>query len=296
MSAPAPALRMEGAGVWRARPDGTRAQLLAGVDWTVRPGERWAVIGANGAGKSTLLTLAAAHGFPSEGRVHVLGEEIGHVDMRALRERIGRVDAADATAFRTRLSARDVVLTGATGSIHLREDRVLAEHRDRADELLALLGCSRFAHRRLAHLSRGERQRVLLARALMARPALLLLDEPTEGLDLPGRETYLEGLETLAAARPELAMVQVSHHLEDLPRGVDHAMLLRAGRVVARGPASEVLTEDDLSRCFGVPVRLARLDGRLLAVVAAAPRADAAGDGRPVGPPLEWGDGDAIDR
>src|SRR5690606_3517560 len=129
-----PALEMRGAGVWRARPGGGRAQLLTGVDWTVRPGERWAVIGANGAGKTTLLTLAGAHGFPSEGTVRILGEELGHVDMRELRERIGRVDAGDAGAFRARLSAREVVLTGATGSIHLRADRVLPGHGERADE------------------------------------------------------------------------------------------------------------------------------------------------------------------
>ena len=259
---------MRGAGVWRARPDGGRAHLLTGVDWTVRPGERWAVIGANGAGKTTLLTLAGAHGFPSEGRVRILGEELGRVDMRVLRERIGRVDAGDAGAFRHRLSAGEVVLTGATGSFHLRTERVRPDDRERADELLSLLGCTPFAHRRLAHLSRGERQRVLLARALMAEPAQLLLDEPTEGLDMPGRETFLEGLEALARSRPELATVQVSHHLEDLPPGIGHALLLRHGRIVACGPAADALTEEHLSVCFDVPVHLARVRGRLVAVVA----------------------------
>ncbi|MEQ9093194.1 MAG: ATP-binding cassette domain-containing protein [Miltoncostaeaceae bacterium] len=266
----APAVLMRGAGVWRAGADGGRTTLLDGVDWRVMPGERWAVVGATGAGKSTLLALAAAVGHPSSGEVSILGGRLGAVDVREVRRRVGWVDAAAAGAFRPRLSAAEVVLTGATGTIHLRTELVGGEERVRAGDLMELMGCAGLAGRRFAHLSRGERQRVLLARALMTEPALLLLDEPTEGLDLPGREAFLAAVEALAAARPDLALVQVSHHLEDLARGTGRALLLRAGRVVARGSADEVLTEGPLGECFGVPVRVARVEGRTVAVATRA--------------------------
>lgn len=273
MTGAPPAIDMRGVGVWRARPDGTRAALLAGIDWRVRPGERWAVVGANGAGKTTLLRLASAESFPSEGAAWVLGARLGQVDMRALRARVGHVDASAAAAFRPRLTARQVALTGATGTIVFHAQRVHRAHIQRAEGLLDLLGCASLGGRRFSELSRGERQRVLLARALMNSPSLLLLDEPTEGLDLPGRERFLHSLDVLAAAHPELATVQVSHHLEDLARGTGHALLLRAGRIVAAGTVPDTLTEEALSRCFEAPVRLARIDGRLMAVLATPPSA-----------------------
>lgn len=269
MTGPPPAIDMRGVGVWRVQPGGARAVLLHAIDWLVRPGERWAVIGANGAGKTTLLRIASAESFPSEGEARVLGGRFGRVDMRALRARVGHVDATSAGAFRPRLTARQVALTGAIGTIVFQPRSVRPAHLERADDLLGLLGCASLAHRRFSDLSRGERQRVLLARALMNSPSLLLLDEPTEGLDLPGRERFLQSLDVLAGALPELATVQVSHHLEDLARGTGHALLLRDGRTVAMGPTSESLTEETLSRCFDTPVRLASIDGRLMAVLAA---------------------------
>lgn len=275
MTGALPAVDMRGVGVWRVQPGGTRATLLQGIDWFVRPGERWAVIGANGAGKTTLLRIASAESFPSEGEARVLGARLGQVDMRALRARVGHVDATTAGAFRPRLTARQVALTGVGGTIVFQAQRVRPEHIERADDLLHLLECAALADRRFSELSRGERQRVLLARALMNSPSLLLLDEPTEGLDLPGRERFLHSLDVLAAAHPELATVQVSHHLEDLARGTGHALLLRAGRTVATGPVADTLTEGTLSRCFDAPVRLARIDGRLMAVLATAPPAPA---------------------
>jgi len=254
--------------VWRTRPGGGRATLLQAVDWRVMPGERWAVIGPNGAGKTTLMTIAGARGFPSEGVAHVLGSRLGAVDTRTLRRAIGQVDATMATAFRPRATALDVVLTGATAVIApLRppgdgDADVAARARDLLDEA----GCGRHAAGRFARLSRGEQQRVLLARALMAAPRLLLLDEPTAGLDLPGREAFLARLDALAAD-PGLATVQVSHHLEELAASVTHALLLRDGRVVAAGPAAEVLVDDPLSRCFDAPVRVVRRAGRSFAVI-----------------------------
>jgi iron complex transport system ATP-binding protein len=257
---------MEGVRVWRARPGGGRAVLLDRVDWRVAGGERWAVVGPNGAGKTTLLGVAGATVFPSEGTARVLGRTLGATDVRALRAGIGAVDARVTAAFRPRMSAVEAVMTGAAATIvPLVDGRAAA--RPRAEELLEQMGCGPLAERRLATLSRGEQQRVLLARALMPRPRLLLLDEPTADLDLPGREAFLERLDGLARSHPELATVQVSHHLEELAGSTTHALLLRAGRVVASGASGEVLAEEPLSRCFDAPVRLTRAGGRVLAVM-----------------------------
>ena len=250
----------------RAR-GGGRAVLLQGVDWTVAAGERWAVIGPNGAGKTTLMAIAGAVGHPSEGRASILGEPLGGTDLRELRRAIGHVDAAMASAFRPRARALEVALTGATATIIPRPERLTADDEARALGLLERMGCSPLLERRFGVLSRGEQQRVLLARALMARPRLLLLDEPTAGLDLPGREIFLGRLDDLARDEPGLAIVQVSHHLEELASSVTHALLLRRGRVVAAGPVAEVLDDAPLSRCFDAPVRVIRDGGRILAVI-----------------------------
>ena len=252
--------------VWRARPGGGRAVLLDRVDWRVLAGERWAVVGPNGAGKTTLLGVAGATVFPSEGTARVLGRALGATDARALRAGIGAVDARVVAAFRPRMTALEAAMTGAAASIvPLADGRAAA--RPRAEALLEQMGCAELAGRRVGTLSRGEQQRVLLARALMPRPRLLLLDEPTAGLDLPSREAFLDRLDAMAGSHPELAVVQVSHHLEELAGSTTHALLLAGGAVVAAGAARRVLREGPLSRCFGAPVRLARAGGRLLAVV-----------------------------
>jgi iron complex transport system ATP-binding protein len=260
------ALEMQGVRVWRARPGGGRAVLLDGVDWRVLPGERWAVVGPNGAGKTTLLSVAGAVLFPSEGTARVLGHRLGATDVRSLRAGIGIVDARVAAAFQPRMTALEAAMSGAAASIvPLADGREAA--RPRAQALLEEMGCAALADRRVATLSRGEQQRVLLARALMPRPRLLLLDEPTGGLDLPAREAFLDRLDALAGSHPALATVQVAHGLEELAGRTTHALLLRGGRVVAAGPAGEVLREEPLSRCFGAPVRLARAGDRVLAVI-----------------------------
>ena len=204
---------------------------------------------------------------PSEGVAAVLGHRLGTADLRELRASVGHVDATMAARFRPRATAMDVCAPGATGSIALLPERLSAADRERAGELLEMMGCAHLADRRLAILSRGEQQRVLLARALVPRPRLLLLDEPTAGLDLPGREAFLERLDDLAAGEPGLTTVQVSHHLEELAVSTTHALLLAGGRAVAQGPAAGALSERNLSRCFGAPVRVARVGGRLLAVI-----------------------------
>jgi iron complex transport system ATP-binding protein len=251
-----PVVTIEGARVWT--PEG--AELLRGVSWTVRPGEHWALLGPNGAGKSTLLALAGATRHPSEGSVTVLGGRLGRVDVRALRERIGVVDAVG--KLPDWLAVGDAVLTGATATVWPLWHRYGPAERARAAELLALVGCAELAEREVGTLSQGERQRVRVARALMTGPPLLLLDEPATGLDLPAREALLAALASLAGSRPELASVVVAHHLEDLPASTSHALLLRRGEVVAAGGAGEVLTDEAVSACFGLAVRVRREEGR----------------------------------
>lgn len=235
--------------------------ILSEVSLTVRAGEHWALLGANGAGKSTLLSLLGALAHPTRGRVEVLGHELGRVDLRLLRTYVGHVDPRH--ALRSPLRVRDVVLTGLTNSIEpLPRWRPAPEQAELAEELMGLLGLAGRREARWPTLSQGERGRALIARALMPRPRLLLLDEPATGLDVAGREQLIERLDSLQQSSPELASVLVTHHLEELPPGTTHVMLLRDGRCLASGPVDEVLTSDQVSKCFDHPVRLSRFEGR----------------------------------
>lgn len=235
--------------------------ILSEVSLTVRAGEHWALLGANGAGKSTLLSLLGALTHPTRGTVEVLGHELGRVDLRQLRTYVGHVDPRHAP--RSPLKVRDVVLTGLTNSVEpVPRRRPTAEQTALADGLTGLLGLAGRRDARWPTLSQGERGRVLIARALMPRPRLLLLDEPATGLDVAGREQLIERIDTLQQSSAELASVLVTHHLEELPPGTTHVMLLRDGRCMASGPADEVLTSDQVSKCFDHPVRLTRLEGR----------------------------------
>ncbi|KIF70983.1 ABC transporter ATPase [Streptomyces sp. AcH 505] len=235
--------------------------LLDSVSMTVRSGEHWALLGANGAGKSTLLGMLGAVTHPTRGTVEVLGERLGRVDLRDLRTLLGHVNPRH--PLRSPLRVHDVVLTGLTNSVEP-VPRWVPEsaERARATRLLAMLGMAGKEDARWPTLSQGERGRTLIARALMPRPRLLLLDEPATGLDLAAREQLLTSLDTLRLEHPELATVLVTHHLEELPGSTTHAMLLRAGQCVASGPADEVLTTDRVSKCFDHPVRITRTDGR----------------------------------
>ena len=257
-------LRAEVVDVWV--PDGT--PLLRSIDWTVRAGEHWALIGPNGAGKSTLLALAGANRHPSRGRMSILGETMGETSVWELRERIGAVNPM--LPQYDWFTVEEIVLTGATGTVQPRWECYGEAERRRANELLALLGCAELWDREIATCSQGERQRVRIARALMSDPPLLLLDEPATGLDLPAREALIVALSDLAQAKPDLATVIVSHHLEELPPTTTHALLLRAGRVVASGPADETLSSAHVSACFGFDVRVHREDGRWSARAAAS--------------------------
>jgi iron complex transport system ATP-binding protein len=258
-------LRASGVGVWRVDRRGRRAPILDGVNLTVASGEHWAVLGPNGAGKSTLLAMLAADGHPTTGTVEVLGRRLGSVDKRELRSLLGSVPDRLAERFDRRATVAEVVRTGTEGVVVLRPERLTDADHERAERLIADLGLERLAGRTFATCSRGERQRALIARALMPAPRLLVLDEAAAGLDLPGRETMIRALEGLARSAPDLASVSVSHHLEELPATTSHALLLAEGRVVAAGPVADALSAEAMTACFGIPVRVERRDGRFAA-------------------------------
>ena len=223
-------------------------------------GEQWALLGPNGSGKSTLISIAGAARFPSKGTVDVLGKRLGTISLWALREQIGHISPSQ--TVHDWQSVEEVVLTGATSTAWVLADRIGRADYARASEQLELVGAIDLKEREFATLSQGEKQRVRIARALMADPPLLLLDEPATGLDLPSREALLSALATMARSKPELATVFVSHHLEELPPSTTHAMLLRAGEIVASGPAVDVLTSEHVSTAFGYPIDVTYQDGR----------------------------------
>ena len=253
-----PAVRLTDVGVTRDGRD-----LLDDVDWVVGPDERWVVLGPNGSGKSTLLRIAALDLHPSRGEVEVLGERLGRTDVRALRRRVGYAAAALADQLRPTLTAREVVMTAKHAALepwwHTYDDA----DRTEALERLARLGVDRFADREFGTLSSGERQRVLVARTLMGRTGVVLLDEPNAGLDVGGRESLLAGLDRLAGAGDAPPMVLVTHHVEEIPTSFTHVALLRDGRLATAGPVEDTLTADALSATFGLPLALDRRpDGR----------------------------------
>jgi iron complex transport system ATP-binding protein len=253
-------VRMDGVGVRRGA-----STLLDRVDWQVELDEKWVVLGPNGAGKTTLLRLAATELHPTSGTVHVLGERLGRTDVFELRPRIGFSSASLAGRIPGDELVSDLVISA--GYAVLGRWRERYEHLDqaRAAGLLAALGVGGLAGRRFGTLSEGERKRVLIARALMTDPELLLLDEPAAGLDLGGREDLLARLGTLAADPDAPATVLVTHHVEEIPLGFTHAMLMRDGAVVAQGLLEAVLTETNLSTTFGVDLALQRLGERFFA-------------------------------
>ena len=255
------AVRFEAVGLWRTN-GGARKTILTGVDWSARSGEHWGIIGPNGAGKTTLLRIAAAQMRPSEGAAWVLGGRLGRVPLHELRRRVGLVEPALGRRFYPAQRAVDVVLTGLSGTILLPE-LLPPGAREHARAALDSVGAAPLASQPFASCSEGERARILLARGLIAEASLLALDEPAAGLDLGGRELLLDSFERAVANRPELTTLTVSHHLEELPPSTSHALLLRDGRVLAAGPLEEALTDATLSACFGLPLRLERLGGRL---------------------------------
>ncbi len=231
--------------------------LLDDVSFHVERGEQWALLGPNGAGKSTMLSICSATTFPSRGTASILGSRMGRVDLRELRASIGVVDARHPLG--SNLSVLDVVLTGITSTIqrvpHWQPD---AAQLERAALLMKSPGVDGPEERRWLTMSQGERGRTLIARALMTEPPLLLLDEPSTGLDLAAREQMITTLDELPSTVPGITTVTVTHHLEELPRGTSHAALMRTGRLVASGPVDDVLTDEAVSACFDHPVHVER--------------------------------------
>ena len=263
------ALRLSGVGV--VRPPAT---LLADIDWTVRPGERWVVLGPNGSGKTTLIRLASLYLHPSTGTVDVLGHRLGRVDVRRLRTRIGLVSPALADMLRPEITASEAVMTAREAALEPWWHSYGDGDRRAAAGLLERTGAAELADRTFGTLSSGERQRVLLARSLWGDPGLVLLDEPTAGLDLGAREDLIGRLAHLADDPTTPPTVLVTHHVEEIPPGFTHALLLREGRVMAAGPLDEVLTAGALSDLFGLALALDARGGRF---AARAVRADSPG-------------------
>ena len=239
-----------------------QATLLDGIDWTVEEDERWVILGPNGAGKTTLLQVAAAMIHPTSGVAGILDEVLGTVDVFELRPRIGLTSAALAERIPRDERVHDVVVSASYGVVgRWREAYDDLDH-DRAASLLVEVGMQHLTDRTFGTLSEGERKRVQIARALMADPELLLLDEPAAGLDLGGREDLVSTLSVLAMDADSPATVLVSHHVEEIPPGFTHALLLREGRVMASGLLDHVVTEANLSATFAMPLVLSHEDGR----------------------------------
>ncbi len=240
-------------------------ELVADVTWRVGPDDRWVVLGPNGAGKTTLLSVAAARLHPSTGSASVLGEKIGAVDVFELRPRVGISSASLADRLPVEETVHDIVVTAAYAVVGRFTEEYEALDHVRARALLDQFGIAGLAERRYGTLSEGERKRVQIARALMTDPEILLLDEPAAGLDLGAREDLLQRLAELATDPIAPTLVLVTHHVEEIPPGITHALLLREGRIVVAGPVAEVLTAEYLSWTFGVKLLLQQDNGRYTA-------------------------------
>ena len=239
--------------------------LLDSIDWTVEQDERWGVLGPNGAGKTTLLQIAAASLHPSGGEAYVLGERLGSVDVFELRPRIGIASAAIAQRIPDNELVTDIVVSAGYSVIGRWREAYGRVDVRRSTLLLERMGVRELAERTYGTLSEGERKRVQIARALMTDPELLLLDEPAAGMDLGGREDLIRRLTRFAMDPDAPASVLVTHHPEELPPGVSHVLLLRGGRIVVAGLASDVMTSENLSATFGLRLTVERRNNRWFA-------------------------------
>ncbi|WP_084168298.1 ABC transporter ATP-binding protein [Corynebacterium atypicum] len=239
--------------------------LVGPVDWQVELDERWVVIGPNGAGKTTLIRMAAAQEFPSSGQAWVLGEKIGRTDLRDLRAGIGISSSALAHRIPNREKVGDLVVSAGYAILGRWREEYDEEDFHRAQDILEEVGALHLRDRTWGTLSEGERKRVMVARALMIDPELLILDEPTAGMDLGGREDLVAYLSRLALDPDAPATVMITHHVEEIPHGFTHALLLDEGAVVAQGLIDDVMTSENLSKTFHQPIQLDRIDNRYFA-------------------------------
>jgi iron complex transport system ATP-binding protein len=242
-----------------------RQTLVGPVTWSVELDERWVVIGPNGAGKTSLLRIAAALEHPTTGTAFVLGERLGRVDMSELRSRVGLSSSALSERVPDGEVVRDLVVSAGYSVMGRWRERYEEVDYNQAVDMLESVGAEHLAERTYGTLSEGERKRVLIARSMMTDPELLLLDEPAAGLDLGGREELLARLEELANDPDSPALVLVTHHVEEIPRGFSHCLILSEGKVVDSGLLSDTLTSENLSKAFGQSIALDVVDGRYFA-------------------------------
>ncbi|MBP8645102.1 MAG: ABC transporter ATP-binding protein [Syntrophobacteraceae bacterium] len=238
-----------------------RRRILDGIDWEIRPGNHWVVLGANGSGKTTLLQILAGYLWPTEGTITVLGERFGHTDLRQLRKKIGWVGSFLEMQIPSDQKPLDLIVSGKFASIGIfetpsREDYEVARH------VASMLGCERILHSPYGVLSQGEKQRLLIARALVHHPRLLILDEPCSGLDLAAREDLLRTLDEMGRADDAPTMILVTHHLEEITPVFSRVLLLKEGRCVEKGAKEALLSSEVLDAVFGIPLDIHQARGR----------------------------------
>ena len=255
--------------------------ILRGLNWEVRKGEHWAVLGANGCGKTTLMRIISGRMHPTRGAVEVLGRRFGSCDMAGVWRRVGWVSSALHAMLRPRLQALGIVLTGRTAGLALFEEPS-REDKDAAMTQLKAAGCPHLAYHPFALLSQGEQMRVMIARALFGDPEILVLDEPCVGLDPPARERLLEYLDRISRAPGGPTLLYVTHHIEEIIPSISHVLMIADGRAAASGPKEAVLTAANLERAFGCPFRLERDGTRYRAHVLSAGRSAAGASGSDV--------------
>lgn len=237
-------------------------KLLQNINWEVSSNENWVVLGPNGSGKTSLLNIASLNLHPSKGEVKIIDHVLGKTDLRLLKPKIGFMSTSLNYKFRFNIKTIEVVVTAITGAIEPWWDTFTPSNWERAHQLLENMGCGKKSDQLFGTLSTGEKQRVLLARALMPEPEILFLDEPTSGLDLRGREELLIALSNLANEEKSPPMILVTHHLEEIPVGFGHLLLLKNGETVALGKMQEIMTSENISECFSLNASVNNNAGR----------------------------------
>jgi iron complex transport system ATP-binding protein len=240
--------------------------ILRNVSWTAHTGEHWVILGPNGAGKSTLLNVLTGYEWPTSGTVETMGARYGEVDLREHRRQIALVSDSLGKMLDGELTTAEVIMAGARGNLRVFDEPTAAEIR-RFRKVTALASVTGLLERAYRKLSTGERQRTLFARSLMSRPRVVVLDEPCQGLDFPGRELLLDAMTRFLSEKNPPSLILSTHHLEEIPAGITHAMLMAGGEIVAAGPVDKVMTSTRLSRLIGISVKVSKSKGRYTARV-----------------------------